>query len=1299
VSIGNYSGTVTVNTIYGQTSFQVNLAVGTGGVTTGLGATPNPVSLFSSTQGGSVSPQTVTVTYNGAPVTVNSITSTTSTGQSWLTAQVSGSTISVGANTAFVGIGTYTGTIVAQTVYGSVSITVNLGVGTNGGNTSGLVANPSSANFTIPVVGGGTTAQSITITYNGLATTISSVSIALNGTGGWLLVTPSTSGVTLAINGAALQQGTYTGTVTVNTPSGSLMIPVTLTVGSGSGTTTGLGASPSSVTLSTAQVGGAVNSQTVQILYSGTPATVSSLSTSTTTGQTWLLASLIGSNSISVGANTSNLSTGTYSGTVFVNTVSYGTTTIPVTLTVGVTGTIGLTATPNPVTLTTSQVGGSVLPQVVSINYNGSPASITGVSSVTTTGQNWLIASSLGTTVNVSANTSILAAGTYTGTVTVTTSFGTTTFQVNLTVGTTGGSTNGLTATPNPVTFTESAAGQGGSQTVTVSFNGAIVPVTNATFSPSDLFTSFVNVQVNSNGTVTLTLNNIATNPGTYSGTLLLYTAPGNLNVPVTLQIGGTPTQGLVASPNPVNFSVQTGGTAASQTVNILNSGSAVTVTSVSSSTTTGQAWLIPTAGSSSVIVNVNASTLGPGTYTGTVNVTTTVGLVSFQVNLSVGNTGSTTLTLAPSMLSFAYQIGQAQPTSQVVNIGSASGSIGFSASSSSSWLTVSPTSGTAPGTVTVGVNTTGLTANTYSGTIVVTSSGSTTSQTIPVTLVVSTTTLFQLGGTPPTFTAPAGSTTPLTQTLPLSSTDSQSITFSTTTSSNGNWLSVSAPTTTTPSTLTFTANPAGLAQGTYSGTITLTSTNIQVANSPLVIPVTMTVGQGGSVGGLSASPTSLSFTQVINSAGTPQSIAVSGPAGITFSAVASLPFGQNWLSVSPSSFTLPATLTASVNTSGLNQGAYSGSIIISGSGGTLTIPVTLTVTSTPIIPVTIGVSPSSLQPVSFQTGGANPASQTLAISVSTGAALSFTASATTSSGGAWLSVSPTTGTTPSNITVSVNPASLAAGSYSGTVTISASGASNSPLSLPITLTVTAATTPTIVAIQNAASSIPTSLSPGLNIVLYGSNMGPATLATYVLTSSGAFSTSVSGTQVTFDGVPAPIIYTKSTQVSVMVPYEIAGKATTSVVVSYNGVNSTPMALRVVSTAPGIYTVNQTGTGQGAILNQNGTVNGPQNPDVAGDIIQIFLTGEGQTTPAGVSGSVTPSRLPVPTPVAPVTVQIGGITLAAGDVTFAGEAPGLIAGVLQVNARIPAGVGPGAVPVVVSVGGVASQANVTVSVR
>ena len=215
---------------------------------------------------------------------------------------------------------------------------------------------------------------------------------------------------------------------------------------------------------------------------------------------------------------------------------------------------------------------------------------------------------------NVSANTTGLASSVYTGTVTVNTTLGTTSFAVNLTVGSGGTTNTALSATPNPVTFTESVAGQGGTQTITETYNGATVPITNATFSPSDLFTSFVNVTVNSNGTVTLTLNNIATNPGTYTGTLLLYSTYGNLSVPVTLQIGGGGTTGLVGVPNPVNFNVAVGGTAPSQTVNITNNGGAVGVTAVNATTTTGQTWLIPTIGNSSVIVAVNSASLLAGT-------------------------------------------------------------------------------------------------------------------------------------------------------------------------------------------------------------------------------------------------------------------------------------------------------------------------------------------------------------------------------------------------------------------------------------------------------------------------------------------------------------------------------------------------------------------------------------------------------------------------------------------------------------------------------------------------------------
>jgi uncharacterized protein (TIGR03437 family) len=135
----------------------------------------------------------------------------------------------------------------------------------------------------------------------------------------------------------------------------------------------------------------------------------------------------------------------------------------------------------------------------------------------------------------------------------------------------------------------------------------------------------------------------------------------------------------------------------------------------------------------------------------------------------------------------------------------------------------------------------------------------------------------------------------------------------------------------------------------------------------------------------------------------------------------------------------------------------------------------------------------------------------------------------------------------------------------------------------------------------------------------------------------------------------------------------------------------------VVDSAPGIYTVTQTGTGQGAILNQNGSLNSTANPEAVGNYIQIFGTGEGQTSPQGVDGALLPGRLPLPAPILPVSVTIGGIP--AADVNYAGEAPGLVSGVIQVNAKIPPGVPTGPVQVVITVGGVSSQANVTVSVR
>ena len=138
---------------------------------------------------------------------------------------------------------------------------------------------------------------------------------------------------------------------------------------------------------------------------------------------------------------------------------------------------------------------------------------------------------------------------------------------------------------------------------------------------------------------------------------------------------------------------------------------------------------------------------------------------------------------------------------------------------------------------------------------------------------------------------------------------------------------------------------------------------------------------------------------------------------------------------------------------------------------------------------------------------------------------------------------------------------------------------------------------------------------------------------------------------------------------------------------------------RVAGTAPGIFTANGSGTGPGAILNSDGTPNGPANSAPRGGYVVLYTTGAGQTNPPGVSGKVTTvaAGLPItPVPIAPIEVRINGQT---APVVFAGEAPGLVSGIVQLNVQIPTTVSPGNVPIQVIMGGVSSLPGVTVSVR
>jgi uncharacterized protein (TIGR03437 family) len=117
--------------------------------------------------------------------------------------------------------------------------------------------------------------------------------------------------------------------------------------------------------------------------------------------------------------------------------------------------------------------------------------------------------------------------------------------------------------------------------------------------------------------------------------------------------------------------------------------------------------------------------------------------------------------------------------------------------------------------------------------------------------------------------------------------------------------------------------------------------------------------------------------------------------------------------------------------------------------------------------------------------------------------------------------------------------------------------------------------------------------------------------------------------------------------------------------------------------------------GQAAAVNQDNTINSAAHPAAPGSVISLYATGEGATTPGGIDGK--PVSAPLPLPSALVTVTIGGQTVAPD---YAGGAPGEIAGVMQINVRIPANLAPGtAVPVTVQVPGYASsQPGVTIAV-
>jgi uncharacterized protein (TIGR03437 family) len=279
-------------------------------------------------------------------------------------------------------------------------------------------------------------------------------------------------------------------------------------------------------------------------------------------------------------------------------------------------------------------------------------------------------------------------------------------------------------------------------------------------------------------------------------------------------------------------------------------------------------------------------------------------------------------------------------------------------------------------------------------------------------------------------------------------------------------------------------------------------------------------------------------------------------------------------------------------------------------------------------------------------TVGGETQTQYIAIENPSGGVLQWTASLKYTNGAGWLNVSPLQGQNSSQIRIDAIPGTLTPGTYNAILTIDG-GPLAGTINLPIALVITASTAPTVQppsaqSLVNGATFATGAVSPGSIATLYG--------------------TQLSGTNVsvTFNGLPAQVLFDNAKQINLIVPAGLGAATSTQVVVTVNGAASAPLNASVTPFAPGIFT--------DGVLNQNNSLNSSQQPAALGSVIQIYAT--------GLSGTGV------------ITAKIG--TEVVSQPYYGGPAPG-IPGVQQINLILPSDLSGSIVNVSVCGGPTAAQ--------
>jgi len=708
---------------------------------------------------------------------------------------------------------------------------------------------------------------------------------------------------------------------------------------------------------------------------------------------------------------------------------------------------------------------------------------------------------------------------------------------------------------------------------------------------------------------------------------------------------------------------------------------------------------------------------------------------------------------VSPLTESLALTQGSAATGGQITISNTGGGTVQFSATSDQpGWLTVggggSATS-TAPGTLGFKVNPAGLAPGLYTGHILVTGNGSSGQAKVTVTLVVSgMSSSLELSQRGLNFTATSGGASPPAQSFTVSNSGGGTLNWKAQAQAigGGSWLSVTpdgvANGGQTGGVATVSVNPAGLAEGQYYGAIEIRAQG--AVNSPQSVSVLLKVQKSGTKGAgivFSTGGLLLGGTAGI----------VTGPVGLfnpsnaagSYATTTSVAQGSGWLSVSPASGTLapgPNQLTVQADLTGLESGLYNGVVTVAFDDGTTgAIQVTLLATgsagATPqsaslaqaaafrpfATQLCSGNKPSYLIPV-FRQPLSQSSAQVAVVQLVQVQIVDDCFHAVTQDNGGGAEV------TFSNKDAAVKLSDTGGGIWEGTwtptnaadqvtlqVVAKSAGSGLADLIGGTTLTVTVQPPAAGGAAQpqgavNAASgqtATPEIVVPGGYVAIYGiflaSDGSPSA-------TSVPLPMNLNDTQLLLGDQPLRLSYASPGQVNGLIPQNLNANASFQMSVLRGSTRSVPVPVTVAALQPGIFTTDNSGSGQGSVQIAGTALLAAPEDDGARPVksgteyLSVYCTGLGPVVgtkgePAPADGF--PAALPtIYQTTGTVTATIGGVN---APVVFSGLTPTLVA-LYQVNVQVPEGTPTGdAVPLVLTVtnkDGMAVQSNtVTVAVQ